>query len=291
LIAQRALLAWPLLAAQIVVFGTAAFALSLGPGSAGRRDQLIECLVPLWRGAALIDLAISPFTFLAMAAAMADLPWRQTVPLVPDIIRQTHAGAVWEWRFMVVTLFAIAAWLPTRRVVATLVLLALSSVLLFCDSLTSHAIDKGFAAVIIYFIHEIAAALWMGAILCLWLGAVRGRLGKTWLALTAPWVSRLAGWTVAALILSGLYNAYNTLGTDPERLIYAAYGRTLVVKVCAASIVLCIGGYNRFLLIPHVGSSPANHALLRNVAVESVLLIGVIGLAALLANTPPAHHH
>ena len=288
MIAQRALLAWPLLAAQILVFGTAAFALSLGPDSSGRRDQLIESLVPLWRGAALVDLAFSPLAFLAMAAGMADLTWRQTLPFVSDIIRQTHAGRVWELRFVVVTLFAIAAWLPKCR--ATFVLFAISAALLFCDSLTSHAIDEGCAAVIIYFVHEIAAALWVGAILGLWLGAVRGRLGETWLERTAPWVSRVAGWTVAALILSGLYTAYHTLGTDPGRLIYAAYGRTLVVKVCAAAIVLCIGAYNRFLLIPHVGAAPARYALLRNVALESLLLIGVIGLAAALANTPPAHH-
>ena len=36
----------------------------------------------------------------------------------------------------------------------------------------------------------------------------------------------------------------------------------------------------------------AREALLRNVGVESLLLlVGVLALASLLANTPPAHNH
>ncbi len=290
MIAQRALLVWPALAAQILTFGTTAFALSLGAERTGGRDQLIESLLPLWRELALLDLAISPFTFIAIAAGMADLTWRQTLPFVLDIIRETHAGRVWQWRIIVVALFVIAAWLPARRLATTFALFAISALLLFFESLTSHAIDKGSVAVIVYFIHEAAAALWIGAILSLRLGAGQGRFEDVWLERTAPWVSRLAGWTVTALLLSGLYSAYNALGAEPERLIYAAYGRTLVVKIGAASVVLCIGAYNRFLLIPHVGAPPARYALLRNVAVESLLLIGIIGIAALLASTPPAHH-
>ena len=62
----------------------------------------------------------------------------------------------------------------------------------------------------------------------------------------------MAGWTVTILILSGLYTAYYSLGADPHRLIDAAYGRTLVDKVCAAMLVLLIGAYNRYWLMPTV---------------------------------------
>jgi hypothetical protein len=48
-------------------------------------------------------------------------------------------------------------------------------------------------------------------------------------------------------------------------------------------------------LVPNVGEATARDALLRNVRVESViLLLAVVGMATLLANTPPAHgmgHH
>ena len=99
----------------------------------------------------------------------------------------------------------------------------------------------------------------------------------------------VAGWTVAILILSGMYTAYYSLGADSHRLIDSAYGRTLVDKVCAAMLVLLIGAYNRYWVMPAVSQASAQESLLRNVGVESLLLIGVLGLAALLANTPPAH--
>ncbi len=54
-------------------------------------------------------------------------------------------------------------------------------------------------------------------------------------------------------------------------------------------LVLLIGAYNRYWLMPAVSESSAQASLLRNVGIESILLIGVLGLAALLANTPPAH--
>jgi putative copper export protein len=63
----------------------------------------------------------------------------------------------------------------------------------------------------------------------------------------------------------------------------------LVEKVCAAMHVLLIGAYNRYYLMPAVSETSAQETLLRNVGLESLLLIGVLGLAALLANTPPAH--
>ncbi len=156
-------------------------------------------------------------------------------------------------------------------------------------SLSSHAVDRGAIAVIVYFTHEIAAGLWIGAILGLWLCVACGSFDAHWLTQICPRVSRLAGWTVGILVLSGFYTAYYALTADPNRLIYTAYGQTLVVKVFAAILVLLIGAYNRFFLIPTIVRSSSRTALVRNVGIESILLIGILGLAALLANTPPAH--
>jgi putative copper resistance protein D len=157
------------------------------------------------------------------------------------------------------------------------------------ESLTSHAIDIGAAAVTIDCAHELAAALWLGAVFGLWFGAGHEKLGVDWVEYAAPWVSRLAGWTVTVLILSGLFIAYHQLAGDPTRIFYAIYGRTLMVKLGAATTVLLIGAYNRFVLMPEIDGPEARDRLLRNVGLESLLLLGVAGLAALLANTPPAH--
>ena len=284
---ERALVAWPTLAAEVTIFGTAVFALLLAPAT--EFDALTDALTPLWRALSLLALLCAPFGLLIGAANMGDLPLRAAIAYLPEVIRETHFGHLWRWSLPLTIILPLLAWAPGAAKVRSAGLALATGALLLLVSFASHAIDRGSAAVAVYFIHEIAASLWIGAILALWTGAVVGRLGARWVARTAPRVSRAAGWTVAVLILSGLYTAYYSLDADPQRLIYAAYGRVLVDKLCAAMLVLLIGGYNRYWLMPQVNESAAQESLLRNVGIESLLLIGVLGLAALLANTPPAH--
>jgi Copper resistance protein D len=68
---------------------------------------------------------------------------------------------------------------------------------------------------------------------------------------------------------------------------YTTYGRTLLLKLALFAVIVSIGGYNRYRLVPAVGTALSRRMLLRNVTIESVLLIGALALAALLANTPP----
>lgn len=286
-IGERALVAWPLLMAETLIFGTAAFALLLAPDT--QSEEMAVALAPLWRGLALMAVVFSPLMLLVGAANMGDLSLRGAIPFVPEVIRETHFGHIWSWSFPLTLALPAIAWTRGRGSLKPAALGLVAGALLLLGSLSSHAIDRGTIAVAIYFLHEAAAALWIGAILGLWIGAVRGKLGSAWVLQTAPRVSGVAGWTVTILIVSGLYTAYHSLGADPQRLIDAAYGRVLVDKVCAAMFVLLIGAYNRYWLMPAVSEASAQRTLLRNVGVESALLIGVLGLAALLANTPPIH--
>jgi putative copper export protein len=274
----------------LVIFGTAVFALSLGSSPVARRQQLISGLLMIWRVLGAIALALSPFLFIEIIAGMAGSDWSRVLPYFFAVLRETHAGHVWQWRFPLVALLAIAGWLPLSRIASAAALAAISASLLLCESLTSHAIDHGAIAIVFFVIHELSAGLWIGAVFALWFGARRMTMEADWVDLAAPWVSRLATWTVVVLLLSGGYTAYRALMGDAALLLYSAYGRNLLIKVGAASIVLFIGGYNRFVLIPDVTATRARTALLLNVLLESVLLLGVIGLAALLANTPPARH-
>jgi len=286
-VGERALVAWPLLVAETLIFGTAAFALLLAPDT--QSEEMADALTPLWRGLALLAVVFSPLVLLVGTANMGDFSMRAAIPFLPQVIRETHFGHVWMWSFPLTLVLLAVAWTSGRGALRTAVLGLAACALLLLGGFSSHAIDRGRIAIVVYFTHEVAAALWIGAILGLWFGAVRGKLGSGWILRTAPRVSGVAGWTVTILILSGLYTAYYSLGADPHRLVDAAYGRTLVDKVCAAILVLLIGAYNRYWLMPSVSEASAQDSLLRNVGVESILLLGVLGLAALLANTPPAH--
>ena len=131
--------------------------------------------------------------------------------------------------------------------------------------------------------------MWIGALVSLLIGATYGHAGADWLRSATSRVSTIAGWSVAALIVTGAIRAWEALGLQLDLLVNSIYGRTLLWKVGTAATVILIGGYNRYRLVGSVGESSARAALIRNVAVECVLLAVVLGWSVVLANTPPPH--
>lgn len=286
---EAAILTWPILAGQLVMFGTAAFRSILAPNRRGNDIGWDRSLLRLWRILAFVVLIVSPFVFMEMASAMASMTWSEVLPSVPEILRETHAGQIWVWRFVTEALLAIVAFIPMRQVLASLLLFAASAALLVMVSLSSHAIDKGNVAVAIYFLHLSAAGLWIGALVSLLLAAIHGRAASQWLESAIPRVSSICGWSVVALAITGLCNAYERLGFDLRLLTDSLYGRTLLWKLVIATPILMLGGYNRYRLVPAVSEASARQSLIRSVGVECLLLFAVFGWSALLANTPPPH--
>jgi copper transport protein len=150
-------------------------------------------------------------------------------------------------------------------------------------------VDRGTFAIAIHFMHQAAAGTWIGALVYLLIGATYGHAGADWLRSATSRVSTIAGWSVAALIVTGLIRAYDALGLQLDLLVNSIYGRTLLWKVGTAGTVILIGGYNRYRLVGSVGEPAARASLIRNVAVECALLAVVVGWSVVLANTPPPH--
>jgi putative copper resistance protein D len=288
----RALLEWPLVVAVIAVFGTGAFALFCTPSSEAQSEAVVSALSPIWRGLAAVAVLISPFVLLDLTAEMAAVSWWAAIPLLPKVMTDTHVGRVWTCFMPATVLLLASTFLPQRHSCRTIVLLTLATLLLLFDALSSHATDKGWTTVAVYFVHEIAAGLWLGALLGLWIVARHGQASTQWVEYTARRVSQLAAWCVLVVALTGGYVAYEALGLHIDRLLLSDYGRILIAKVTVFGIVLALGAYNRYWLVPQVRSALTRETLLRNVGVESlILLVGVLALASLLANTPPVHNH
>jgi putative copper export protein len=280
--------AWPLVGSQVLIFGTAAFAL-VAPRDA--RDRAVSGSGPakLWRVLALIVLVVSPLRLLSIAAGMADSTFREVIPVMPQVMRETFAGRVWTWRLATALLLALAAWIPAPGRFATAAICVISAALLAQQSITSHAVDKGAFAIAVHFAHQVAAGLWIGALVSLLIGATYGHADAEWLRAATSRVSMIAGWSVAALAVTGAIRAWDALGLQPDLLVNSIYGRTLLWKVGTAATVILIGGYNRYRLVGALGESSARAILIRNVAVECFLLAVVIGWSVVLANTPPPH--
>ena len=288
MIDPQPILAWPLVGSQVLIFGTTAFALLAAPRDVVAGDVSSRSLAVLWRALALIVLVMSPLRFLSICAGMADSTFREVLPSVPQIMRETFAGRVWTWRLAVALLLTIAAWIPVPGRLTTTLMFGIATVLLALQSITSHAVDKGALAIAIHFTHQAAAGLWIGALVSLLMGAY-GRASAEWLRAATLRVSTIAGWSVATLIATGVLRAWNALGLRFDLLVNSIYGRTLLWKVGTAATVILIGGYNRYRLVGSVGEPSARSALIRNVAVECVLLAAVLGWSVVLANTPPPH--
>jgi len=289
LIAGPATFAWLLLVAQLLIFGTAAFALIAPDLPAGAVSEFNRRLATLWRVLALALLVISPLAFMDMACGMAQMRWWQVVPLVPEIVRETDAGRVWIWRTGVVVILAAAAWIPLRARVLAIAMLLLTTLLLILASITSHAIDFGRLAIAVYFVHQASAGVWIGALAALMLGCA-GKPGRDdWIRAVTPRVSTIAFCAVGILTLTGLCNAYERIGFDLYLMIDAMYGRTLLWKLMTFAVIIAFAAHNRFRIVSRLEESSAREILLRNVAAECVLLAIVLAWSAMLANTPPPH--
>lgn len=289
MIAGPATFAWLLLVAQLLIFGTAAFALIAPDLPADAISAFHRRLATIWRMLALALLVISPLAFMDMACGMAQMRWWQVLPLVPEIVRETDAGRVWIWRIGVVVILAAAAWIPLRARRAAIAMLVLTTLLLMLASITSHAIDFGRLAIAVYFVHQACAGLWIGALAALILGCVDNRTRADWIRAVTPRVSTLAFYAVGILTVTGLCNAYERIGFNLHLMIDAMYGRTLLWKLMTFAVIILFAAHNRLRIVARLEESSAREILVRNVAVECVLLAIVLAWSAILANTPPPH--
>jgi len=276
-----------LVASQVLIFGTTAFALLAAPHGIGNGNRWNRAMVSLWRVLALIVLVMSPLRLWSIAAGMADSTFTEVLPSVPQIMRETFAGRVWTWRIAVALALGLVAWLVTPGRIATTLILVISTVLIALQSVTSHAVDHGAVAIAAHFVHQAAAGTWIGALVSLLIGATWGDVGVDWMRAATTRVSTVAGWSVVALVATGLIRAWDALGLRFDLLVNSLYGRTLLWKVGTAATVILIGGYNRYRLVGSVEESSARAALIRNVTAECILLAVVLGWSVVLANEPP----
>jgi len=286
LIGWPAFFTWPLLVAQLIIFGTAAFALIFSPSGTIDTGRTSDQNLKLWRALAIFNLAISPLLFMEMASEMAQLTWTQTLPFLQEIASETIAGRVWIWRLRLVVILAIAVWMPLRKKAVGLAALVLTAALIALASVTSHAIDRGMLAEAIYFLHQAAAALWLGALVSLLLSAGDG--ADTIAAIT-PRVSTVCASSVAIIAISGVLTAFQWIGWNLNLLVDSTYGRTLMGKLLTTAPALLLGGYNRYWQMPRLAQGSVRVLLVRNVAAECILLLAVLAWSAMLANTPPPH--
>jgi len=201
-----------------------------------------------------------------LAAAMA---------AIPAVVARTHFGAVWVFRSAALGLALFSACGRSRRARVLTLLLALGVAL--STSLTGHAADRGdfSASVGMDWLHVTASAAWAGGLMGL--GLVVLACSGGWpidvVGAVATRFSRLAGWCLLAVALTGGYNAWVAL-PDVSSLWTTVYGRVLAVKLLLVLALVWWGAVNRYTIVPRLGPGRAGGVGVRLFRVARLLALG-----------------
>jgi copper transport protein len=131
--------------------------------------------------------------------------------------------------------------------------------------------------------HLLMVGVWIGGLAWL-LAGIRAERGGTAAVLR---FSRLATWSLAAVVATGLVRAVQELG-GWQRLLSTSFGRTLDIKLGLFAGLLALGAMNRFRLVPALARGSGRlRWLSRTVSGELWLAGGVLLAAAVLSELPP----
>jgi copper resistance protein D len=215
--------------------------------------------------------------------------------LVPDILSSTHQGKLWYITSAALVLLLVATLAARQKNRPVLVLpFLVSLVLLACTKAASgHAANEGDFTVAEFFmlLHILGIAVWAGAIVASGL-VVLPRLAQ-FSDPTALWIygkllSRTVTWALAAILISGIYTSDRELNGAWSGLWRSDWGRILMTKIAFVFLALALGACTRFRCVQRPATSRTTTLMVRLVRAEAVVMILILSLSGVLANTPPA---
>jgi len=131
-------------------------------------------------------------------------------------------------------------------------------------------------------LHLVAGSVWIGGLVWLiWLS----RCDEAACRIEAGHVSSVALVSVIVIALSGLLETFFFLNT-PADLIHARYGQLVLAKMIGLAILVGIGAYNRFGLLPRLHAVEGPKRLSRSMKAEIAVLTMIILIGGFLAYEP-----
>ena len=214
--------------------------------------------------------------------------------LVPTILSSTHQGALWYLNS--VALLTLALGRGSRRRPPTPVgpWVALASIILlaFVKAASGHAGDEGDFTLIEFcqLLHVLSTAIWAGAILISgFLVAPRlceiANMAKLWGY--AARLSTTVTWSLATLVISGIYTSDRELNNSLSAVRTSTWGNILLAKLIVVAAAILLGAANRFLCLRRTPSPHRAQLVKRLLFTEALLMVCILGLSGLLGNTAP----
>jgi putative copper export protein len=131
-------------------------------------------------------------------------------------------------------------------------------------------------------LHLVAGSVWIGGLVWLvWLS----RCDEAACRIEAGRVSSVALISVIVIALSGLLQTFFFLNT-PADLLHSRYGQLVLAKMTGLAILVALGAYNRFGVLPQLEAPSGPKRLSRSVKLEIAVLTMIILIGGLLAYEP-----
>jgi len=276
---------WVSLAALVALVGSLVLAAIVFPPDTP--ESLRRSLARWSRSVAAILLVASGGELVLRARTMSGGDLSTALAAVPTVLAHTHFGTIWIVRAVALGTLMLSAGRRGRLASGATLCLALAVAL--STSLMGHAADQGDLSVAVFndWLHVSAAAAWIGGIFCLAVLVLPGWPRDRLEGLVRRF-SMLAGWCLAAVVASGIYNSWTEIGSLGA-LWTTPYGEILGAKIALVLAVVAPGAANRYVIVPRLAADTGapTTRLSAYVAWEAALGLLVLGCTALLTQSSP----
>ena len=236
-------------------------------------------LLPLAGAAALVGAVV-------MTIAEADV----VDASVGDLLASA-SGRSYVWLLATAALTFAAALIASAGRARLVAIGIAAAAAMFVRATSGHAaaLVPAWPAELAQFVHIFAIGIWIGGLVpLLLLVRERGEASEPPPVIEAKRFSRLAGWALLAVVLTGMTRTVGEAGgIDDVRAMVTStsYGTALLVKVALAAGLIALGAFNRRRSIPRLAT---DSSLLRRVlTIEVVGALGVFGLTGTLTSLNP----
>jgi putative copper resistance protein D len=294
--AALAITRWIQFASISIMFGAALFWIcidTVAPRARGATARLLRI--------ASLSAAVSGLFWLA--EIVANMTGNASSLFDPATLRlfffETPFGAVAMVRLTLFATAVLIAVLPWPNRLLFCLNLLVGALLLISQAWLGHAAEggglRGATMILVYCVHVLAAAAWVGSLppLVFALADLRGLKPAEACERTYETLSRysvMAMVAVGLIVISGAVNAGFRSEFSPGRFLDTDYGLVLLVKAAGASAMLGLACFNRFVIMPGLRASTGDSQAARlsiSVTLELALGVLVLGVASILGITPP----
>ena len=266
--------------------------------NATRLASFFRSVLHLWWIALMAEALSGAVWFWFVTAQMTDQS--PTLSDLETVLGQTQFGQLWLIRTVMFMALGLALLYETRHQHYfssrfNWLMLSLGSGLLISLAWAGHAVS-GLHFQVLHLLadalHLELGAIWpMGLIpVLLFLGNLHGQEPARFIQedlTTLKAFSNNSFRVVGLLVITGCVNAWLMMGSW-EALVTTLYGNLLIGKIVLVGVMVGLGCYNRFVLIPQIHPTPGTfHQLRRTVLVESALMVAVLLLVGTMGMTTP----